>query len=166
MQQSGLNVEIFSGGGTGTYNIDHATPGFTDIQSGSYVFMDASYLGIGGQDNDEVYGDFKPSLTILTTVLNAQYEGRATTDAGAKSCTINRPWSIVVGETGMSYTSGSDEYGTIRYENPSRVYQAGDRLELIISHCDPVVNLYDKMYAIRNNRVEAVWRIARRGKNQ
>ena len=166
MQQSGLNVEIFSGGGTGTYNIDHATPGFTDIQSGSYVFMDASYLGIGGQDNDEVYGDFKPSLTILTTVLNAQYEGRATTDAGAKSCTINRPWSIVVGETGMSYTSGSDEYGTIRYENPSRVYQAGDRLELIISHCDPVVNLYDKMYAIRNNRVEAVWRIAGRGKNQ
>ena len=166
MQQSGLNVEIFSGGGTGTYNIDHATPGFTDIQSGSYVFMDASYLGIGGQDNDEVYGDFKPSLTILTTVLNAQYEGRATTDAGAKSCTINRPWSSVVGETGMSYTSGSDEYGTIRYENPSRVYQAGDRLELIISHCDPVVNLYDKMYAIRNNRVEAVWRIAGRGKNQ
>ena len=166
MQQSGLNVEIFSGGGTGTYNIDHATPGFTDIQSGSYVFMDASYLGIGGQDSDEVYGDFKPSLTILTTVLNAQYEGRATTDAGAKSCTINRPWSIVVGETGMSYTSGSDEYGTIRYENPSRVYQAGDRLELIISHCDPVVNLYDKMYAIRNNRVEAVWRIAGRGKNQ
>ncbi|MBF83940.1 MAG: alanine racemase [Acidobacteria bacterium] len=166
MQQSGLNVEIFSGGGTGTYNIDHATPGFTDIQSGSYVFMDASYLGIGGQDNDEVYSDFKPSLTILTTVVNAQYEGRATTDAGAKSCTINRPWSIVVGETGMSYTSGSDEYGTIRYENPSRVYQAGDRLELIISHCDPVVNLYDKMYAIRNNRVEAVWRIAGRGKNQ
>ena len=166
MQQSGLNVEIFSGGGTGTYNIDHATPGFTDIQSGSYVFMDASYLGIGGQDNDEVYGDFKPSLTILTTVLNAQYEGRATTDAGAKSCTINRPWSSVVGETGMSYTSGSDEYGSIRYENPSRVYQAGDRLELIISHCDPVVNLYDKIYAIRNDSVEAVWPVAGRGKNQ
>lgn len=166
MQQSGLNVEIFSGGGTGTYNIDHATPGFTDIQSGSYVFMDASYLGIGGQDNDEVYSDFKPSLTILTTVVNAQYEGRATTDAGAKSCTINRPWSIIIGETGMSYTSGSDEYGSIRYENPSRVYQAGDRLELITSHCDPVVNLYDKIYAIRNDSVEAVWPVAGRGKNQ
>ena len=105
-------------------------------------------------------------MTILTTVLNAQYEGRATTDAGAKSCTINRPWSIVVGETGMSYTSGSDEFGTIRYDNPSRIYQAGDRLELIVSHCDPVVNLYDKMYATRKDRVEAVWQIAGRGKNQ
>lgn len=166
MRQSGLNVEIFSGGGTGTYNIDHATPGFTDVQSGSYVFLDAQYLSIGGQDDSETYNDFEPSLTILTTVLNAQYEGRATTDAGAKSCTINRPWSIIIGETGMSYTSGSDEFGTIRYENPSRIYQVGDRLELIVSHCDPVVNLYDTMYATRNGRVEAVWPIAGRGKNQ
>ncbi len=166
MRQSGLNVEIFSGGGTGTYNIDHATPGFTDVQGGSYVFLDAQYLSIGGQDDGETYNDFEPSLTILTTVLNARYEGRATTDAGAKSCTINRPWSIIIGETGMSYTSGSDEFGTIRYENPSRIYAVGDRLELIVSHCDPVVNLYDTMYATRNDRVEAVWPIAGRGKNQ
>ncbi len=166
MRQSGLNVEIFSGGGTGTYNIDHATPGFTDVQGGSYVFLDAQYLSIGGQDDDQTYNDFEPSLTILTTVLTAQYEGRATTDAGAKSCTINRPWSIIVGETGMSYTSGSDEFGTIRYEDPSRIYQVGDRLELIVSHCDPVVNLYDTMYATRNDRVAAVWPIAGRGKNQ
>ena len=166
MRQAGLNVEIFSGGGTGTYNIDHATPGFTDVQGGSYVFLDAQYLSIGGQNDRETYNDFEPSLTILSTVLNAEYEGRATTDAGAKSCTINRPWSIIIGETGMSYTSGSDEFGTIRYENPSRVYRAGDRLELIVSHCDPVVNLYDVMYATRNDRVEAVWPIACRGKNQ
>ena len=128
--------------------------------------MDAQYLSIGGQNDRETYNDFEPSLTILSTVLNAEYEGRATTDAGAKSCTINRPWSIIIGETGMSYTSGSDEFGTIRYENPSRVYRAGDRLELIVSHCDPVVNLYDVMYATRNDRVEAVWPIACRGKNQ
>ena len=124
-------------------------------------------MSIGGQDDGETYNDFEPSLTILTTVLNARYEGRATTDAGAKSCTmLNRPWSIIIGETGMSYTSGSDEFGTIRYENPSRIYQVGDRLELIVSHCDPVVNLYDTMYATRNGRVEAVWPIAGRGKNQ
>jgi D-serine deaminase-like pyridoxal phosphate-dependent protein len=39
----------------------------------------------------------------------------------------------------------------------------GDKLELIVSHCDPVVNLYDQMYAIRNDRVEAVWPISARG---
>ncbi len=164
-RRSGLSTEIFSGGGTGTYNIDHATPGLTDVQVGSYAFMDVQYLAIGGAQDAERYSDFQPALTILTTVLNAQYDGRATTDAGAKACTINRPWAIVKGESGMSYTSGSDEFGSIRYDNPSRTYAVGDKLELIVSHCDPVVNLYDQMYAVRNGQVEAVWSIAARGKS-
>ncbi len=166
MERSGLNVEIFSGGGTGTYNIDHENAGFTDVQAGSYVFMDAQYLAIGGEADSEVYTDFEPSLTILTTVLNSQYEGRATTDAGAKACTINQPWPIVKGESGMAYRSGSDEFGTLVYEEgPSRTYRVGEKLELIVSHCDPVVNLYDDLHAVRGDRVEAVWRIAARGKS-
>ena len=108
----GLNTEIFSGGGTGTYNIDHETKGLTDVQVGSYVFMDSQYIDIGGESDADVYSDFQPSLTILSTVLNDQYEGRATTDAGAKACTINRPWARIKGETGLSYSSGSDEFGT------------------------------------------------------
>ena len=162
-QQSGLNTEIFSGGGTGTYNIDHEIPNFTDVQVGSYLFMDAQYLSIGGASDPEVYTDFEPSLTVLTTVVNDQYAGRVTTDAGAKACTINQPWPVVRGESGMSYRSGSDEFGTLQYDNPSRTYRVGDKLELIVSHCDPVVNLYEHMYAIRGDRVEAIWRIEARG---
>jgi len=163
MRRAGLDTRIFSGGGTGTYNIDHENAGLTDVQVGSYVFMDAQYLAIGGESDGEVYSDFRPSLTILTTVLNSQYEGRTTTDAGAKACTINQPWPIVKGERGMSYRSGSDEFGTILFDNPSRTYRTGDKLELIVSHCDPVVNLYDRMYAVRGDRIEAVWRVAARG---
>ena len=166
MTRAGLDTGIFSGGGTGTYNIDHETSGLTDVQVGSYVFMDAQYLAIGGAEDPEVYTDFEPALTVLTTVLNAQYEGRATTDAGAKENTINRPWPIVAGETGMTYAAGSDEFGTIRYEaDASRVYAVGDTLELIVSHCDPVVNLYDQLYGVRGDTVEVVWPIAARGKS-
>ncbi len=164
MGRSGLNTEIFSGGGTGTYNIDHDTKGMTDVQVGSYVFMDAQYLSIGGEEDAEVYSDFAASLTVMTTVLNDQFEGRATSDAGAKACTINQPWPIIKGETGMTYRSGSDEFGTITYgDDPSRNYKVGDKLEVIVSHCDPVVNLYDQMYAIRGDIVEAVWPISARG---
>jgi len=166
MSRSGLDTGIFSGGGTGTYNIDHETAGLTDVQVGSYVFMDAQYLSIGGADDPEVYNDFEPALTVQMTVLNAQYEGRATTDAGAKANTINRPWPIVKGETGLTFTSGSDEFGTIRYEdNASRVYAVGDKLEVIVSHCDPVVNLYNHLYGVRGETVEVVWPIAGRGKS-
>ena len=157
------NTEIFSGGGTGSYNIDHDTAGLTDVQVGSYVFMDAQYLGIGSADGGEMYSDFAPSLTVLTTVVNAQYEGMATADAGAKAHTINQPYPIVLGETGISYQGRSDEFGTIRYDNPSRTYKVGDKLELIVSHCDPVVNLYDQMYGTRQDRVEVIWPIAARG---
>jgi len=164
MRQSGLNTEIFSGGGTGTYNIDHETEGMTDVQVGSYVFMDAQYISIGSQNDAEVYSDFHTSLTVMTTVLNDQYSGRVTTDAGAKACTINQPWPIVKGESGMRYFSGSDEFGTLVYdENPSRAYGVGDKFEVIVSHCDPVVNLYNQMYAIRNDKVEAIWPISARG---
>ena len=162
--RNGLSTEIFSGGGTGSYNIDHETRGLTDVQVGSYVFMDAQYMDIGGIDNDAHYTDFEPALTVLTTVLNDQYAGRCTTDAGAKACTINRPWARVKGGSGMNYSSGSDEFGTLRYDdNPSRTYRVGDKIELIVSHCDPVVNLYDILYAVRGERVEAIWPVSARG---
>ena len=166
MKKSGLNTEIFSGGGTGTYNIMHAVPGFTDVQVGSYLFMDMQYLAIGSEDGDPVYKDFQPSLTVVTTVLNNRFPGKLTTDAGAKALTINVPHAGVVGEPGMEYNAGSDEFGVITFTESAKSYQIGDRLELIVPHCDPVVNLYDQIYGIRQDRVEVVWPITARGKSQ
>ena len=139
-KSSGLSTEIFSGGGTGTYNILPRASGVTDVQVGSYVFMDCQYLEIGGEANDEVYNDFLPSLTVVTTVLNTYFPKSITTDAGAKALTLNSPGPWVVGEREFSYNAGSDEFGVIRYETATRSYAVGDKLELIVPHCDPVVN--------------------------
>jgi D-serine deaminase-like pyridoxal phosphate-dependent protein len=166
MKRAGLNTEIFSSGGTGTYNIMHKARGVTDVQVGSYVFMDCQYLEIGSATDEEVFGDFSPSLTVITTVLNAYFPGSLTTDAGAKALTLNKPGPWVVGEKGFAYNAGSDEFGVIRYDSATREYRVGDKLELIVPHCDPVVNEYDQMFAIRKDRVEAVWPIAARGRSQ
>lgn len=166
MRLSGLNTEIFSGGGTGTYNIDHEIPGFTDVQCGSYLFMDMQYLANESLSGDDSYTDFKPSLTVLTTVVNTHIDGMATTDAGQKSLTIHKPDPKVLGESGVSYRTWGDEFGRITYDEPTRTYQVGDKLEVIVPHCDPVVNLYDVMFATRNNRVEHVWPISARGDAQ
>jgi D-serine deaminase-like pyridoxal phosphate-dependent protein len=120
MKAAGLNMEIFSGGGTGTYNIMTSIPGFTDVQVGSYLFMDCQYIEIGGAKNEKVYDDFAPSLTVITTIINANYPNRLVTDAGAKSLTINRPNAFVIGEPNFSYSAGSDEYGTITFETASK----------------------------------------------
>ena len=167
MKKSGLNTEIFSGGGTGTYNIMHAVPGFTDVQVGSYLFMDMQYLAIGSENGDEVFNDFAPSLTVLTTVMNNRFPGRLTTDAGTKALTLNTPAPGVIGEPGMEYTAGSDEFGSIRLATPpSKPYKIGDLLEVIVPHCDPVVNEYDQIYGIRKDKVEVVWPVTARGKSQ
>ena len=166
MDKSGLSTEIFSGGGTGTYNLQHHVPGFTDVQVGSYLFMDMQYLAIGGEDGDPVYKDFRPSLTVVGTVVNNRFPGRLTTDAGAKALTLNTPRAGVIGEPGMDYNAGSDEFGVITYTTSAKSYRIGDRIEMIVPHCDPVVNLYDQMYGIGKDRVEVVWPITARGKSQ
>ena len=166
MKAAGLSTEIFSGGGTGTYSVQHLTPGFTDVQVGSYIFMDMQYLAIGSEDGDPVYKDFAPSLTVVATVLNNRFPGRLTTDAGAKALTINTPRAGVIGEPGFDYNAGSDEFGVITFKEASKSYKIGDRLEVIVPHCDPVVNLYDQIYGTRKDRVEVVWPIDARGKSQ
>ena len=166
MKSSGLNMEIFSGGGTGTYDMMHGIPGFTDVQVGSYVFMDCQYLEIGGAKNEERFDDFEAALTVLTTIVNANYPNLLVTDSGSKSFSLNKPTGWVIGEPDFVYNAGSDEYGTISYEKASKTYRVGDKLEVIVPHCDPVVNLYDFMYGIRNDKVESILPILARGKSQ
>jgi len=76
------------------------------------------------------------------------------------------PRAGVVGEPDMDYNAGSDEFGVISFKTARKSYAIGDKLELVVPHCDPVVNLYDQMYGIRRDRVEVVWPITARGKSQ
>ncbi len=165
MKKAGLNMEIFSAGGTGTYNIMPFVPHITDVQVGSYLFMDRQYLNIGGKNNETMYDDFAPSLTVLTTIINTNFTGRLTTDAGSKAFTLNKPNPLVIGEPDFDYSAGSDEYGMISYTNSNKTYKVGDKLEAIIPHCDPAVNEYDFMFGIRNDKVESILPILARGKS-
>src|SRR5437773_12559170 len=110
---SGVKTGILTSVETGTYNIMTKVPGFTDLQVGSYIFMDCQYLEIGGEENEDLYTDFAPSLTVMTTVLNSYFPNRLTTDAGQKALTLNQPGPIVIGEKGFRYSAGPDEFGSI-----------------------------------------------------
>src|SRR5579863_2073194 len=83
-KKSGLPVNIFTGGSTGTYNIDHEN-GLTELEAGSYVFMDTNYFAVGGKDNDAAYTDFGGALTILTTVDSKRHPNQVTIDYGNKA---------------------------------------------------------------------------------
>jgi D-serine deaminase-like pyridoxal phosphate-dependent protein len=141
-------------------------PGFTDVQVGSYLFMDRQYMEIGGAKNEKVFDDFAPSLTVMATIINMNYPNRIITDSGAKSFTLNQPPPLVVGEPDFVYFAGSDEYGTITFEKSNKSYKVGDKLEVIIPHCDPAINEYDFMYGTRKDKVVSILPILGRGKSQ
>jgi 3-hydroxy-D-aspartate aldolase len=163
LAKAGLKVTILSGGSTGTYNIDGAIEGVTELQAGSYVFMDVDYRRIGGRDGKAVYGDFRPSLTVLTTVVSATHADRVTVDAGTKALDTTVPWRAEALHTpGLSYRPAGDEFGVLTADKAAKLPRLGDRLEFIIPHCDPTINLYDRIYAMRKGRVEAVWPLAAR----
>ncbi len=163
LTKAGIKTDILSGGSTGTYNIDSAIRGVTELQVGSYVFMDVDYRRIGGRNEQAVYTDFRPSLTVLATVVSATHADRVTVDAGTKGLDTTVPWRAeAVGQPGLTYRVGGDEFGILTVEKGARLPRLGGRLEFIVPHCDPTTNLYDRIYAMRGDRVEAVWPVAAR----
>ena len=163
MQREGLPAQIMSGASTGTYNIDTGLDGMTELQVGSYVFMDVDYRRIGGKSGP-VYEDFKPALTVLATVISKNHDDRATLDSGLKAFATDRDFGPeVMGYQGVSYGFGGDEHGILTLDNPSKPVRLGDKMELIVPHCDPNVNLYDRMYCTRGDRVVEMWMVTGRG---
>jgi 3-hydroxy-D-aspartate aldolase len=161
LRKQGLPLKILTGGSTGTYNIDPELKAMTELQVGSYVFMDVDYRKIGGKSGP-IYDDFGPALTVLATVISKSYHESATVDAGFKAFATDRKFGPELKDiTGVEYGWGGDEHGILKLVSPSRAIELGDRIEFIVPHCDPNVNLYDRIVALRGEKVEAVWPIAR-----
>ncbi|HZL88315.1 MAG TPA: DSD1 family PLP-dependent enzyme [Pirellulaceae bacterium] len=163
LQNAGFDAKILSGGSTGTYNIDSAIDGVTELQVGSYVFMDVDYRRIGGRDGNPVYSDFQPSLTVLATVVNATHADRITVDAGTKAIdTTTAHVPPVKDRPGLRYAKFGDEFGAVTAEDGAKLPALGERIEFMVPHCDPNVNLYERIFACRGDKVEAIWPIAAR----
>jgi len=159
---------IFSASGTGTFDIDLAVAELTELQVGSYVCMDAEYLNIGSADDDARFTAFPPALRLLTTVVSANHKGFVTVDAGLKSLYKDggTPEVIVPEDSALVYDWFGDEYGRISGTDNSELPALGTVLELVASHCDPTINLFDKFYLTRGEEVVATWPIDLRGCSQ
>jgi len=165
IEQDGTECPLVTGGSTGTYRFDSEIDGMTELQPGSFVFMDLDYERIGGHEGPE-YRDFKNALTVMTTVVSRP-PGFAIVDGGYKAFSTDRPFTPrPVDLDGIAYGWAGDEHGRLNLEHATREIAVGDRIQFIPPHCDPTVNLYDRMHAMRGDRVEAVWPIAARGMSQ
>jgi 3-hydroxy-D-aspartate aldolase len=158
LKRHGLPCETVSGAGTGTYRWEAASGVYTEVQAGSYCFMDVEYGLVEGFPRE-----FEQSLYVLATVMSRPTPDRAVVDAGLKALSVDKGVPRVRGPAGVEYQRASDEHGVLRLEGDGRGLALGDRVWLVPGHCDPTINLHDWYVAVRDGRVEALWPITARG---
>lgn len=160
LRQQGLDCPIVGGAGTGTFQLEAASGVFTEIQAGSYVFMDADY------SRNQEPPPFRQSLFVLATVMSTARPGIAVLDAGHKAVPTDSGPPLVAGRPDLTALSLSDEHCKLSVASETAAPKLGEKLRLIPAHCDPTVDRYDWYVGVRNGRVEAVWPIAARGAMQ
>jgi D-serine deaminase-like pyridoxal phosphate-dependent protein len=148
--RAGLCADIVSGGSTGSWDIDLASPVMTELQAGSYVLMDLAYRRLGL--------DFANALRVIVTVISANHADFVTVDGGYKAFSTDRgygpePYSL----SGAGYRWGGDEFGFLDITECLAKPRLGDRIEFVPPHCDPTVNLYDTIYICRRDEVLEIW---------
>ena len=155
-KKSGLPVNIFTGGSTGTYNIDHEN-GLTELEVGSYVFMDTRYFVIGGKGNDTTYNDFEGAMTVLTTVDSKRHPNQVAIDYGNKAAV--RTTDKVKGMPSIEVAIQGAEYGGLKWKDGDHDFKVGDRVEIYCTVLDDSTNYYDRYYVARGDQIVDVWPI-------
>jgi len=162
LKAAGLAPEIISGSGTGTHHLDLEHGPFTEIQAGSYLFMDKQYgaveLAPGGSP-------FKTALTVAGRVVSTVQPDRVIVDAGFKAMATDAGPALVHSgaPTDATYQFMGDEHGGIRLAEAAARPKLGDLVMLVAPHCDPTVNLHDRFHVVQGGKLVDIWPIEARG---
>lgn len=155
---------VVTGGGTGTHRIDAELGVLTELQAGSYVFMDKQY---GDCDLDGQGGaPFETSLFVDAHIISANHASMATIDAGFKALSTDGGSPVVMAGAphGATFVFMGDEHGALIA--PDHAFRIGDHVSLAVPHCDPTVNLYDFYHVVRDGTLIDIWPVSARGRSR
>jgi 3-hydroxy-D-aspartate aldolase len=163
LKAEGIECELVSGGGTGSYYFESNSGVYNELQCGSYAFMDADYGRIQDKDGNRIdQGEWENAFFLFTQVMSHAKADKAICDAGLKAQSVESGLPVVFGRTDVEYIKCSDEHGVI--SDPDGVLKVGEKLRLVPGHCDPTANVHDWYVGVRNGKVESVWPVSARGR--
>ncbi|MGK6318225.1 DSD1 family PLP-dependent enzyme [Sphingomonas sp. DT-204] len=164
LSEAGFAPGIVTGSGTGTHRIDLELGAFTELQAGSYVFMDKQYLDCDLADAPEP--PFETSLAVDARVVSANHPALVTIDAGYKSLSTDGGSAVVQrgapAETMFMFMG--DEHAALIGPDIAARLRPGDAVSLTVPHCDPTVNLYDFYHVVRGDTLIDLWPVSARGR--
>jgi D-serine deaminase-like pyridoxal phosphate-dependent protein len=165
LAEAGLPPAIVAGGGTGTAFADLGAETFTELQPGSYLFLDSCYGAIPLAADGSA--PFRPSLFVQASIVSVNQPGLAVCNAGLKSFATDsgKPKPVAGAPAGAAYRFMGDEHGGIEFPAASADAPAlGAAVELLTSHCDPTVNLHDWLHCVRGDVLVDIWPVDARGR--
>jgi 3-hydroxy-D-aspartate aldolase len=164
LRDAGIEVPIVSGAGTGTFDLDPEARVFTELQVGSYVFMDVDYLR--AMKDGRNAPPFETALLVATSVVSVNAKGYVTTDGGLKCFATDGPLpEIAAGApTASRYEFFGDEHGKLIPPPGAPSPPLGTMIECVTPHCDPTVNLHDLYHIVRGDTLVDIWPVDARGK--
>jgi 3-hydroxy-D-aspartate aldolase len=165
LKAAGLAPPIVTGGGTGSHAIDAELGVFTELQVGSYIFMDRQYGDCALRE--DAASPFETSLMVDARVISASHPMLVTIDAGLKAFATEagEPPILSGAPEGSAYRFMGDEHGAIVPPRGVAPPKLGERLTLAAPHCDPTVNLYEAYHVVRGDTLEAIWPVSARGRS-
>jgi len=163
LESRNIDCEIVTGGGTGTYDIDVEVERLTDLQVGSYVFMDQEYRLIGSRQH-EFFEDFDVSLTVACSTISQPRSGAITVDGGYKSFASETVEPVALDIPGSRFKFAGDEHGVLLLQKGEQEVELGTVHQFITPHCDPTVNLHDNYWVQKEDGlIHSFWPITSRG---
>jgi 3-hydroxy-D-aspartate aldolase len=166
LKAANLAPGIVTGSGTGTHYIDAKLGVFTELQVGSYVFMDHDYnvCDLRGLDKPT----FEQALQIDARVVSANTPGMVTVDAGLKAMATEKgPPMILKGAVEGSTTRFmGDEHLAVVAPEGKEAPRHGEQVILTPPHCDPTVNLYEAYHIVKGDTLVEIWPVTARGRSR
>ena len=162
-KRSGLPVETVSSGGTPDLYRAHEVTVATEHRPGTYIYSDRSLVEI------HRYGDWSGcALKVQARVVSHAAPDRCVIDAGSKSLSSDllglRGFGRIVEHPDWEIEGLSEEHGHVRVPPGAEAPRIGELVNVIPNHACVVTNLYDRIYAARQGRVETFYEVAARGK--
>jgi D-serine deaminase-like pyridoxal phosphate-dependent protein len=166
-ERAGIPVPIVSGGSTPTLFHSHEIRGLTEIRPGTYLFNDINTVRSGGCAMEDC------AATILATVVSVARPGHMIVDGGSKTFSSDRPvnsaevtFGHLVEAPAARFHKMNEEHGFIDLTGVERDFAVGDRVRVIPNHICVAVNLHERVYGVRGDRVKEIWNVDARGKLQ
>lgn len=163
LADAGFAPPIVTGSGTGTHRIDLDLGVFTELQAGSYVFMDKQYLDCELAEGEAA--PFEIALAVDARVVSANHSGLVTIDAGFKSLSTDGGVAVVRRGAPESafFAFMGDEHAALIAPGIGEALLPGDPVSLTVPHCDPTVNLYDHYHVVAGDTLVDIWPVSARG---